>query len=265
VDWAELFNLNYFVSYLYPIIKGYRHGVEIEYESEEVSIQFNNVPQEQTDKYTASFKRLLEYYTHKSLAKYGLHLTLRLVIARDFYSEGVGKLYELIEQKKPQYQKVIDDLPKKDEEQWLKRAASNYMWDNGIIRHGILSKSERGKIVKDARIANEAFLDADYVLRQSWLEDKYRIPFVGTWGRMPCASPFDGWLHLKSTTASLVDFWIGTGFLKAISDKENHETILSKSQVEDTKKATTHLDNEDAELKGISANFNKIPVFRYKG
>jgi hypothetical protein len=107
VDWAELFNLNYFVSYLYPIIKGYQHGVEIEYESEEVSIQFNNVPQEQTDKYTVSFKKLLGYYTNKSLSNYGLHLTLRLVIARDLYSEGVDKLYELIEQKKPQYRKVI--------------------------------------------------------------------------------------------------------------------------------------------------------------
>jgi len=158
VDWAELFNLNYFVSYLYPIIKGYQHGVEVEYESEEVSIRFNNVPQEQTDKYTASFKKLLEYYTAKSLSKYGLHLTLRLVIARELYTDGVAKFYELVEQNKTTYRDKFNKLSDEEQKTWIRRAASNYMWENGIVSHGELSEKERYEIIKEARITNESFL-----------------------------------------------------------------------------------------------------------
>ena len=264
VDWAELFNLNYLVSYLYPIIKGYQYGVEIEYESEEVSIQFNNVPPEQTDKYTASFKKLLGYYAKTTLSKYKLSLTLRLVIARELYSEGVNKLYELMEQKKPIYRKVFDGLSDEEKAKWIQRAASNYMWDHGTVSYGNLSESERYEIIKEARINNETFLEADYDLRKTWFEDKYRIPLTGTWGRMPSAQPIDGWLHIKSTAASIVDCWIGTGFLEAkVNDSgitEYCETILSKSQAGTLAEKITYLDNSEEELKQISKNFNRIPV-----
>ena len=265
VDWAELFNLNYLVSYLYPIIKGYEHGVEIEYESEEVSIQFNNVPQEQTDKYTASFKKLLSYYTKAAAAKYGLKLPLRLMIARELYKEGVKKLYELMEQKKPAYRVIFDKLPEQEKSKWIQRAASNYMWEHGITSYGGLSETQRYQIIKEARISNEAFLEVDYDLRKNWFEDKYRIPLTGTWGRMPSAQPIDGWLHIKSTAASVVDCWIGTGFLEAKEDKgvtEYRETILSESQVRALEGKITYLDGSDEGLKQVSANFNKIPVFR---
>lgn len=268
VDWAELFNLNYLVSYLYPIIKGYKCGVEIEYESEEVSIQFNNVPQKQTDKYTVSFKKLLDYYVKQCAKKFDLHLALRLVIARDLYSEGVSKLYELMEQKKPKYRKYFDELPEKEKTKWIQRASANYMWDKGIATYCSLSEPERYEIIKEARINNEAFLDADYELRGSWFEHDYRVPLTGTWGRMPSAQPFDGWLHIKSTTEALVDCWIGTGFLEARSnngDTEYHETILSQSQIREIEDKVTYRDNSDEELKQISANFNKIPVFVREG
>jgi hypothetical protein len=263
-DWAELFNLNYLASYLYPIIKGYSHGVEIEYESEEVSIQFNNVPQEQTDRYTASFKRLLDYYADQVSSKYGLSLALRLVIARELYEGGVSKLYELMEQKKPVYRVIFDKLSENEKAKWIQRAASNYMWDHGITSRGNLSESERYEIIKEARISNEAFLEVDYELRKSWFENKYRIPLTGTWGRMPSAQPIDGWLHIKSTAASVVDCWIGTGFLEAQVDNgatEYRETILSESQIGILGNKITYLDNSDEESNKISTNFNKVPVF----
>lgn len=267
VDWAELFNLNYLVSYLYPIIKGYQHGVEIEYESEEVSIQFNNVPQEQTDRYTKSFKKLLDYYTNKCLSKHELHLTLKLVIARELYGEGASKLYELMEQKKPKYRAIFDGLSEDEKAKWIQRAASNYMWNNGIMSYNNLSEPQQYAIIKEARINNEAFLDADYDLRHDWFDYQYRIPLTGTWGRMPSAQPIDGWLHLKSTAASVVDCWIGTGFLEAIESNGStkyRETILSKSQIQRCEGTIVYLDNSDEELRRISANFNRVPVFTRK-
>ena len=198
------------------------------------------------------------------MTKYGLNLALKLVIAREFYDEGVQKLYELIEQKKPAYRKIFEELSDELKEKWFQRADSNFMWMNGIKNYESLNESERYEIIKEARITNEAFLEADYELRNHWFEYEYRIPFVGSWGRMPSAQPFHGWLHIGSTTASYVDFWIGTGFLE-VKEKngifEYHETILSKSQIKMLTGKISYLDNLDLKLKNISSNFNKIPTF----
>lgn len=264
VDWAELFNMNYLISYLYPIIKEYKYGVEIEYESEEVSIQFNNVPQETTDKYTESFKNLVSYYINEVKKRYGLSLTLRLVIARDLYNVDISELYRLIEEKKPEYRAVFDRLPDKEKEKWIQRAETNFMWENGIKKYGILTEEEKYEIYKEARIINEAFLDADYILRETWFENPYRVPLTGTWGTMPSAQPINGWLHIKSTASSKVDCWIGTGFLEKVVQRgftKYNQTILSKSQIQGLGENIYYIQNDDLALKSVSINFDKVPVY----
>jgi len=265
VDWAELFNLNFFISYLYPIIQGYSYGVEVEYESEEISIQFNNVPQPQTDRYTTSFKKLLAYYVAQAQTKYGLTLDMRLVIAREHYLNDEA-LYQLIEEKKPAYFELFDSLAEEEKEKWLQRAGSNFMWENGIKSYSHLTALEQREIIKNARLTNEAFLEADYILREDWFEQANRIPFVGTWGRMPSAQPFDGWLHLKSTAASVTDCWIGTGFLqeKLVNNEVEYvEKILSKSQRENLAEGSVvYGENTDDSLKQVSANFSRVPIIK---
>ena len=265
VDWAELFNLNFLVSYLYPIMQGYAHGVEIEYESEEISIQFNNVPQVQTDKYTASFKKLLAYYIAQAQEKYGLSLTLRMEIARERYPND-EELYRLVEEKKPGYSELFASLTEEEQEKWLQRASSNFMWENGIKVFLDLTESERREVIREARITNEAFLEADYVLREEWFEQANRIPLTGTWGRMPSAQPIDGWLHLKSTAASVTDCWIGTGYLeeRPVNGKIHYaEKILSKSQRESlAERLVVYEENTDDSLKQVSANFSRIPIIK---
>lgn len=264
VDWAELFNLNYLVCYLYPLFKNYKYGIEIEYESEEVSIQFNNVPQKKTDRYTASFLKLIEYYKNKLSEKYDIDIPIRLVVARDLYKGGVTELYRLIDRKKEEYREIFESLPNSEQDKWIKRAKSNYMWEDGIIKYGEISDDEKNKIYKEARITNEAFLDADYILREEWFENPYRIPLTGTWGTMPSAQPIDGWLHIKSTEYSKVDCWIGTGFLEAKvkDDKVQYrQTILSKNQMESMVDRIQYIENDDELLKRVSENFNKIPIF----
>lgn len=264
VDWAELFNMNYLISYLYPIIKEYKYGVEIEYESEEVSIQFNNVPQEKTDKYTESFKKLVTYYVNEVNKRYGLSLIIRLVIARDLYNVDVSELYKLIEEKKPEYRAVFDRLSDKEKEKWIQRAETNFMWENGIKKYGILTEADKYEIYKEARITNEAFLDADYILRETWFENPYRVPLTGTWGTMPSAQPINGWLHIKSTASSKVDCWIGTGFLEKVTQRgftNYNQTILSKSQIQGLGKNVYYIQNDDLALKSVSINFDKVPVY----
>ena len=265
VDWAEIFHLNFIISYLWPIIDEYKHGVILEYESEEISIQYNNVPQEQTDQYTASFQKLLALYHKKFKALHpNVNLTFKFSLARDFYTND-DALYALIEKKRPDYEKIFTGLSAAEKAKWLQRAESNFMWEQGTIpyQRATLSNAEQQAILRNARISNEAFLEADYILRQSYFEDPYRIPIVGTWGCMPSAQPVDGWIHIKSTRLSLVDFWIGTGCLVYTQDANGKvlsigETILSDSQ---RIKLAPVLQNEkhtELRLTDISSNFSTI-------
>jgi len=269
VDWAELFHLNFMASYLWPLVKAYPYGVILEYESEEVSIQYNNVPQQLTDKYTRSFQLLLDYYTFQLKHQFGeLPLSFKLTLARDYYAD-LSELDRLIQEKTPEYEALFSKLSSEEQAKWLQRAESNFMY-NGVVKYDreSLTSAQHEKLIRTARITNEAFLDADYVLRQAFFEDPHRIPIVGTWGRMPSAQVVDGWIHLKSTRASLVDFWIGTGcieFLNSATDIENgsyREEILSESQLSAKEDTIQFVNNDDELLKAVSSNFMSIRTFQ---
>ncbi len=271
VGWAEVFHLNFIISYLYPIIKDYDHGVILEYESEEISIQYNNVPQTQTDQYTKSFQQLLQLYHTKLKSKHpNLRLTFKFTLARDLYTSDAA-LYELIENKRVDYEKIFSALPPVEKAKWLQRAESNFMWEQGIkpYQKDRLSTAQQDEILRNARVSNEAFLEADYILRQSYFEDPYRVPIVGTWGCMPSAQPVSGWIHIKSTRLSLVDFWIGTGCLVNIQngngkDPSVGETILSDSQRIKLSPVLQRQDHTEPQLTDISSNFSTILCYDKK-
>lgn len=256
VDYAELFHMKYMTEFLFPIITTYRHGVIFEYESEEISIQFNNVPQETTDKYTSSFKKLLKYFIEKIEEQNGIKLDYKLVIARDMYNSE--ELYKRMKEYYPSMQEEFDKLSDEEKEIWLKRAKTNFLI-NGTEDFSNITEEELNNKIIEARINNECFLAADYDLRVDFWERPNAISLFGTWGKTPCASPTDGGLHLKSTRASNTDFWIGTGVFKL--DEENNimqELILSHTQYNDKKDEIKCLASDNDELKQISNNFNSF-------
>lgn len=256
VDWAELFHMKYMVTFLWPIISTYKYGVEFEYESEEISIQFNNVPQETTDKYTKTFKALLDYFCEKIYQANGVKITFKQVIARELYNPQ--DLYDRMKFYHDDMVKVYNDLPAEEKDVWFKRAKTNYLI-KGTKDFSGMSEEELKNIIVEARITNECFLAADYDLRLDFWERPNAISLFGTWGKTPCASPTDGGLHLKSTAASNTDFWIGTGVFKLGQDnKILQEMILSHNQYAEVKDKILTMDNEDKELASISKNFEKI-------
>ena len=260
VDYSELFHMKYMTEFLYPIITTYKHGVTFEYESEEISIQFNNVPQETTDKYTISFKKLLKYFIKKIEEQNGIKLDYKLVIAREMYNPE--DLYKKMKEYYPSMLEEFNKLTNEEKEVWLKRARTNFLI-NGIEDFSSLSEEELNKKFIETRVNNECFLAADYDLRIDFWERQNAISLFGTWGKTPCASPTDGGLHLKSTKASNTDFWIGTGVFKL--DHENNiieELILSHSQYNDMKKNINYIESNNDELKQISNNFNSFPYIR---
>jgi hypothetical protein len=245
--WAEFFAIRHLVKYLSPIIKNYRHGIIIEYETEEVAIHFNNVPQADTDKYTDAFGKLLKYF------KDGTGIDFRLVVAKDLYAGGAIALNDLIGRKIPDYERIFSELPLDGQAKWIQRAESNFMI-KGTKDYTNAAPEEIAAAAKRARIVNEAFLDADYVLRAEYFDQANRILLCGTWGIMPSASPTEFSLHIMSTSSSLTDFWIGTGVLDG-----RHKNILSKTQFDAVKDKIRYID-VDSDLKSISENFARMPI-----
>lgn len=125
VDLAELFHMKYMTTFLWPIITTYKYGVCFEYESEEISIQFNNVPQETTDRYTATFKSLLKYFCDKIYEQNKVKLEYKLIVARDLYKPQ--DLYDKMASYYNEMEKVYEDLPQEEKEVWFKRAKTNFL------------------------------------------------------------------------------------------------------------------------------------------
>ena len=251
VDYAELFHMKYITEFLWPIITTYKYGVVFEYESEEVSIEFNNVVQETTNRYTKSFENLLNYFVKKVEEQNNIKLNYKLVLARDMYN-----VLDL-------YKKMNEYYPKMKEEKeiWIKRARTNFLI-KGKIDYSNLSQEELNNKFIEARINNECFLAADYYLRIDFWERPGAISLFGTWGKTPCASPTDCGLHLKSTKASNTDFWIGTGIFKLKKDNDFQELILSKTQLDNVKEKIVIEKSTNEELKQISNNFNTFPYIK---
>lgn len=62
VDWAELFSLFYFAEWCRYIAEVYEPGVIFEFFSQDVSVaRLNNVPRQETDRYSATFRQLLQH------------------------------------------------------------------------------------------------------------------------------------------------------------------------------------------------------------
>ena len=247
--WAEFFAIKHIIKYLGPIIKNYQHGVIVEFESEEICVQFNNVPQSGTDKYTSAFKKLLQYFRDKT------GVDLRLVISRDQYPGGAQALYDLMKQKTAEHEKTFSQLSPEQQTKWIQRAENNLMIA-GTKDYTNATPAEIAEVARQVRIMNEVFLDADYILRAEYWDQENRVVICGTWGIMPSAFPVELALHIMSTSSSLTDFWIGTGVLNG-----THKDILSKTQFDAIADKIEYID-VDSDLKSISDNFKKIPVIK---
>lgn len=266
VDWAEFFQLKFFIEYLLPIIKNYQYGHLIQYESEDVIIESNNVPRSSLDAYSNSFAGLLNYIKQLVKEQFDFDLNIELIRCRDQYD--IHELYRKMEEQRDGIIQVFSQLSEKERLAWLKRAETNIMWEGGVEDYSKVSPGQREKIIFEARIANECFLAADYILRDKIVFDRDNcIPFVGTWGYTPSASPIDFWFHLKSTQSSSVDFWIGTGLMshEVVDGKDVYkERIVSPPQYKAIANCLEEVCVEIPKLASVSRNYKNIKIYNGK-
>lgn len=227
-DWAEVFNIKFLLEYLGPIFNSYKKNkVYLEYESEEVILaELNNISQEGLDRYTSSFRCLLSFFQKLVGDKIELSLTL----ARDQYAaKGKTKqdLLRKIEEMIPEYTERFEGYDEEDKAKRIKKASTNFKLD-GVIDYTKLSDAEKEELFKKSRILNEAFLDADFELRgDDYFENESTIPLLFSFGLGPGG---ETWLHIGSSSSSMVDFWAGMGILEYREDGRIVQRIISRSQ-----------------------------------
>jgi hypothetical protein len=62
IDWAELFNLFYYIDWAKTITPLHSPGVILDYYSQDVSVEsLNNIPRAETDRYSASYRMMIEW------------------------------------------------------------------------------------------------------------------------------------------------------------------------------------------------------------
>lgn len=251
-DWAEIFNIKFLLEYLAPVFNSYKPGIEIEYESEEVIIEkLNNMPQKDLDKYTNSWNKLLNLFNRELNNKVEIKYTL----ATNSYSKE--ELYKAMDERYSKFEKLFNTYEDKDYR--LSKASTNIMWD-GKVDLTDLNEKEKEDFVKNSRILDEVFLDADFELRSDFFLQENRILLCFSFGLWPEGAEA---LHIGSCNSSMVDFWAGTGILEVREDKIIPR-IISKTQFDKIKKDLIKVPINVEQLKLINENYNYIYVYNGK-
>lgn len=248
-DWAEIFNLKYILEYLAPIFNSYEQGVEIEYEAEEVVIEkINNMPQKDLDEYTNSWYELIKLFNSKVKE----NIQIKYTLAKDSYSQE--DLFKAMEERYDKFAELFDNY--EDKEYRLSKASTNIMW-NGKEDLTNLTKEEKTEYIKKSRILDEAFLDADFALREDFFFQENRILLCFSFGLWPEGAEA---IHIGSCGSSMVDFWAGIGILELREDKIVPR-IISKTQFEKISKELIKVPVNINEVKEINSNYEYIYVY----
>lgn len=257
-DWAEVFNVKFLLEYLAPIVNSYKsNSVSIEYESEEVILhELNNISQEGLDRYTDSFRNVLNVFQNII----GEKPMLSLILAREQY-EKVGfskeKLLKRIDEMLPEYEKRFDSYDEDDRKKRIMKVASNFKL-NGVVDYSNCSEEEKYKLFKASRVLNEAFLDADYEVRgNTFFDDESTIPLLFTFGLGPGG---ENWPHIGSSSSSMVDFWAGMGILEIRNNGVIVPRIISRTQYELIKNSLVKVPVKSL-LTGNNPNYDFILVY----
>lgn len=235
IDWAELFATTYFVQWLKPILNVYKYGVRLDYYSQDVSVEsLNNIPREETDKYSATFKdmiKFLEPYLPK-----GFQITYRRHI--EGYKDPAEYYKELEEGKRKILAENNGELPKMDEKM---KAATE-------LNVKLRPWQDKDPLWREkVELEHQAIFKTKVLVR--YFADPYLIPACPTW--------YPATIATGSTKRSLAKFWAGVGVLRP-EDDSYAELVLTPKQLDSAK-----FDWEDVNIKGLMGkNFKKIRIMK---
>ncbi len=225
VGWAEIFHISFMLKYVSHISKIYNKGVVIEWESEDIILEYaNNYSKRDLDRYAEEFRNLLKIF----LEEIPKNIKLKLIRSREQYDVDIllDKINKIKVEKENELRLLDEDELKKT----ISKAKRNFILNDKDFK--ILSEKEENEYSIKAKAINLAFLDADYELREKYFEEDV-IPVVFSFGIDK--ENVGGWLTLSSTSSSFCDFWAGMGILEIREDGRIIDRILSKQQYEKIK------------------------------
>lgn len=219
-DWAEFFNISYYLTYLAPIAAAYKPGIKLIITSDEVIIKrMNNISKIDTDHYTKNFSTLLKNFT-KHLPG---NLKIEFIKIRDLYQkEALEKeLKPLLAKQK----EVFNSLDKKTQTRKMIMSEFNFNF-KGEEDYSKLSKKAKQEKIKMGSIYHDAYIQLKKRVKLIKGKDKIII--------FPTLIPNTACVPIGSTKASVAKFWTGCGILEKRKDSYLPK-ILSPKQLEDYK------------------------------
>ncbi len=233
IDWAELFSFIYFMHWCRSIASVYEPGVQYTYFSQDISIErLNNIPREETDQYSQSFKRMLEW-----LKEY-LPANIKVIYQRhfDLFDNPDDYNIEIEHAKQLVLANNNGQLPVLDEKM---KAATQL---NVRLKPGQDN---------DPAWQEKVELEHQAIFRTSTLQAPMNNPYK-IW---TCPTYYPDSVVTGSTKRSLAKFWAAVGALEKDSEGY-HEVVLTPKQLADAK-----FHWEDISIDGLTGkNFKKIRI-----
>lgn len=235
VDWAELFSLIYFASWLAPVCRAYKPGVWFDFYSDDVIVsKMNNISKKDLELYIESFRSLLAFM--KTYVPDNFRFTLNRVIdqydsERQFEDELSQKISELRE-------KYLGKSFKLTKEQI-----------NMITLNVKTNKSQ---------LADPKWKEKVQLIHDSYAQSSKRRPYYRNEQKIMVVNvPLPCTIAVGTTKTSVVKFWVGIGVLGK-RDKSFIERILSPQQID-----RSIFDTKSIAIKNLPGkNFETINILR---
>lgn len=248
-DWAELFQFRYITEYVQPIAALYKHGVTIEYVSEDLIVpRMDNYPDKAIEIYMKKFSEVLTWY-QKQLSS-NIHFTVSRVSSMCDKETLINEVLSKIPEKRKAFELMSDTEKEKE----LKRSHRSVFW-KGKLDLSHLTEQEKLEKTIESRLIELTFYETEsqpeYI--GNYYGDNNRICVVFSFG-LSHDNAFDD-LTLGSAHGSIAEFWIGRG---VIEDPNNpHPRIITAKQYEQLKE---HIQTIPVDLSLEGKNYSKIEV-----
>lgn len=237
IDWAELFSLTYFGQWMRLIASVYEPGVEFIYFSQDISVEsLNNVPRSETDKYSQTFKQMLDW-----VQPY-LPPNIKFTYQRhyDLFDNPDDYYKELDEAKQQVLKENNGELPKLDD---AMKAATEL---NVKLKPG---QNDDPQWREKVELEHQAIFKTKTIQGPS--NNPYKI-----W---TCPTFYEDSVVTGSTKHSLAKFWAAVGALHTEGDSF-YEVVLTPKQLEQAQ-----FEWEDVNIDGLSEigkNFGRVRILK---
>ncbi len=230
-DWAELFTLMYYATWLKPITEVYGPGIWFDFSADDIIVErMNNIPKNETEIYAKNFNELINFLN--IYLPHNIKFTLTPVSSFYAPDEFEADLHDRIEEKKKEFHglPILDDRKRR------------------MVELNVRLKPKQDE--------DPLWREKIELLHQAYYAVSKRRPYTRARDKiLVFVTKGDGYIAVGTTKTSVAKFWVGIGALKKEGESYK-EYVLSPSQL-----GNAQFVWEDISIPGLKGkNFSKIRV-----